>query len=820
MLELFSQEIRFAARSFRATPGFFALAVVVLAMGVAAVAVQTAIVRGMRWGALPVADAERVHAVHWRDPERQPAGPFFGLPLNDLPAWQDAQRSFGETTAFGSGWAAIVQSGAQARRFTGCYVQGNFFAFLGARPLLGRAIEPADNQPGAAPNVVLGHRMWQTEFGGRNDVVGDTFPLNGKIATVVGVMGPEFAFPMGEDLWIPLYTQYAPREQGNAYSPFVRTLGRLAPDVPVTRALAELEAHARETARKFPTSNARLTGAVIEPLRETFLAPAVSRLVWLMLAAVFVVMALACGNVVNMLLVRAGARQHDQAVRVALGASSCALLRQALAEATVLAAAAIAVGNVLALAIVPLVWRWVQSTEFRLPQWMAFTIDGRVLAIASAISAACLFLAAAAPGAVLQRLGMATALRAGGRAASSGSAGRIASAFVIVQVALTVVLLAWTSLIVRSVHNQLAAEWGYPLDSVLSGRVGLFPSSYATIDARAAVTEKLLRELRAAPGVEAAAITDRFRMTLVNSFGVQPPEAADANEAAWPQVWVEAVSDGYFSTLRIPLRQGREFLADEQWSDRASVMVNESFVRRFFSGGAALGRTVRLQGHPPRTVVGVVPDTLMEGPGNAAADGAGVFVPWRSSVTAAGTLFPTFVLRGGGRPELLERPLRAAVARVDSGLAVYYVGTPAALVVEYLAAGRVMAGVLTGLAGVALLLAATGIFGLVSAGVTQRLREFAVRLALGARGRSIVGVVLVRNAREVAIGLALGLAGAFGSVALLAPRLDGVLYRVSPFEVGNYVLVAFVLVATSLVACLAPLRRALRVQPVELLRGP
>ena len=280
------------------------------------------------------------------------------------------------------------------------------------------------------------------------------------------------------------------------------------------------------------------------------------------------------------------------------------------------------------------------------------------------------------------------------------------------------------------------------------------------------------------------------------------------------------MSESYCATLGLPVVQGREFTPDEQENNRPVALVNRSFARRYFPGENPLGRVVETQGLEPdqRTIIGVVPDTLMEGPGQQAADGAGILVPWSATVTPAGTLFPTIVVRGAGAPEGLERILREAVARVDPGLAPYFVGTPRSLVREFFAAHRMMTALLAAFTGVALFLAATGIFGLISASVAQRGREFAIRLALGAGGGAIVGQVLRRCARELAWGMSLGLGAAVGSVALLSGKLSGLLHKAPVGEASHYVLVAAVVILAALAACAAPARRALTANPLDALR--
>jgi putative ABC transport system permease protein len=636
-------------------------------------------------------------------------------------------------------------------------------------------------------------------------------------------MPPNFKFPISEQLWVPLYNEFPPKPRGDLAGIGPAIMGRLRSGVNFDQANAEYIGLAQRMAKENPKSNGQLTSATVQPLHNTFTGPQLRQTVFAMLGAVIVVLLIACVNVMNMQFGRAALRAKELAIRGALGATRWRLVRQMLTESFLLAFLGAIVGVVLAYWSVALLVSATNALPFPLPYWVSFTIDAKVLAFTLAIVIVATLASGFVPAWVSARGNAAEMMKEGGRGNSSRLVNVITRVLVVGQIALTAALLIAASLQVKSIENQIKLDYGYDENGVYSARMGLFDGDYPTSEARQQFFARAVRALRTNPMFEGAALTGRFRMTF-GGFGQYEVDGQTyVTDRDRPQGNFEFVSDGYFSTMGLKILEGRDFTLDDNDTRQPVAIVSTGFARKYFGNQSPLGRRVRTfnpaQPQPWRTVVGVVPDTLMQGPFNQQTDNTGFYVPILGVPPAP--QFVTVVVRPhpGQRSETLATPLAKAVAELDSNLPTYFGGTPARLHDEILGVNRITATLFTIFGVAAFFLSAVGLYGVMSFSVNQRTQEFGIRMALGADAARIFRMVMKQGAWQLAIGLVLGTGGAALLLGVLAAAaLQNILFKVKPLDPFIYFVVAGLLTAVAAASCFVPARRATRVNPMVALR--
>jgi predicted permease len=578
---------------------------------------------------------------------------------------------------------------------------------------------------------------------------------------------------------------------------------------------------ARRIAADFPSTNRTLTAVQVAPIAESFIGPQLRQMLFLMLGAVAIVLLIACVNVMNMQFARAARRTRDLAVCSALGASRWRLLRQMLIESLALSAAGAAGGTLFALWATDLLLRQARALRAPPPSWITFEVDGRVLAMTIGVTVGAALLCGLVPAWIASRGSPLDLIREGGRAGTGRRVNLIIRGLVVLQIALTAALLVVSMFMARSIVNQQRVNWGYDTSAVLLGRMTLFQADHPTPQALGQFYEQTLQTLRADPHFAAAALSTRFRLAISGNGLYEVDGLANPDEVARPNAAIEAISDGYFNALGLGIVDGRDFTSGDTLDRPPVALINTAFARRHFGHESPLGRRVRLGGgnNPPGpwlTIVGVVPDTRMQGPYDSQSDGAGIFVP----LAQAPQRWITLVVRGrGGAPVTWTDPLRRAMARLDRNLPIYLVDTAAVLIDETLAQNRLLAALFAIFGGVAMLLAAVGLYGVMSFAVTQRTTEFGIRMALGADRRLILRMILAQGAGQLALGLVLGLSLALALVIIGGALVQNFLFQVSradPLVWGSTVLL---LTLVTLLACLAPARRATKVDPIVALRS-
>lgn len=783
---------------------------VTLALGLGGVTAIYSVLNAVVLAPLPYPAPDRL--VRLQEVKRGES-PWAGISLPDLLDWRERARSFERIGVVQTGTGVNLSDGDETEHVTAALVSDDLFAVLGTRALLGRPFDASDHAPGAAPAVVLSHELWQRRFGGDSSIVGRPITINGRPIAVRGIMPAGFHFPDASvKLWLPL-----PMARGVGYitpngrwARLFAAYGRLAPGVSLEQAQRELSAVAAQLERENPAQNASL-GAAVTPLGKWMVA-SVDRILWILFGAAGVVLLIACVNVSNLTLVRATTRARDIAVRLAHGATTRHLLRQFLAESTVLALAAATLGTALACGVVR---AFVVAPPAALPRLEEVRIQGAALGIATAIAIGTALALGLASAWLYSRPDMITGVMGGGaRSTETRGRRRARSVFVVGEVALSVVLLASAALLGVSYVRLTSVDPGFRGEGVTS--MVLHPRGATYRASPAAITQlydRVLSGVRAIPGVSAAAPVDGPPLTGGGTGWTLVPDGEAITAGQDPSASVHVVSEDYFRALGIPLHRGRAIERTDLGEARVAV-VNDAAVASIFGGRNPVGRRVALGSvgsrNPPLTIVGVVGD--VHDASLALAAEPQVYVPY-APATLAGDM--TLVVRSSGAPSGVVSRVREVMRRTDAGVALSDIASMEAIVSASVAGQRVTATLIAAFAALALLMAALGIFGVLAQSVAQDARGLAIRVALGARPAWLVRAVTARGLALTAAGVAVGLAATIGTTGLLSNLLFGV-SRTDPVVLGG-VVVLFLVVAT--LACALPALRATRADPVRALRG-
>jgi predicted permease len=831
ILDSFRQDVRVGLRVLFKNRTFCFLSVLVLALGIGGATTQFTIVNAIVLRGFSFPHPEQLVSVGLIDPKASDQNNNFGI--GNIPTAQDyedlkaGQKSFSMMAGYLSGSTINVTYKNNPQRYTGGYVTEDFFKIIGVSPVLGRDFTVEDNKPGAEKVIILGDEIWRRDFGADPSVVGQSVRVNGKAATVIGVMPPNFKFPVSEELWTPLYNEFPLVPRGDLFlgannrSP--AAMGRLKPGVTLDRANAEFIALARHLAEDNPKTNQNYTSASVQPLLHTFTGVQFRQTVWAMLAAVILVLLIACVNVMNMQFGRAALRAKELAIRGALGATRWRLVRQMLTESLVVAVFGAIAGIVIAYWSVDFFVRAIHSLPFPAPYYWNFTIDGSVLAFTVVVTLLATIVSGLVPAFLSARGNAVEILKEGGRGNSSRLVNIITRVLVVGQIALTAALLIAATLQIKSVRNQMKLDYGYDEYAVYTARMALMEGAYPSEEARQEFFKRTVRLLRANPRFDSVAMTSRFRMTFDGQGQYEVDGQNYLSDRDRPRCNFESVSDDYFSTLGLKILEGRDFTIHDSDASHPVAIVNASFVRKYWRNQSALGHQVRIynpgQPQPWRTIIGVVPDTLMQGPFDQQTEGVGFYMPLLGATPAP--QFCTIVLRprAGQGVETLGPALSKAVAELDSNLPTYFAGTPGAFHNEILSGNRIIATLFVIFGIVAFILSAVGLYGVMSFSVNQRTQEFGIRMALGADAARIFRMVMTQGAWQLVIGLVLGA----GGIALLlgvlaAAELKNILFKVNALDPTIYFAVAGMLTLVAAISCFVPARRATRVDPMVALR--
>jgi putative ABC transport system permease protein len=801
------QDFVYGLRMLRKSPGFTALAVITLALGIGA---NTAIFSNLNALVLqPFAlpDLDRVVAI-WETVLKQDATSVKAAPAN-FRDWAEQSASF-EHIAGVHGWDANLTGEGVAERVEGYQVTPDFFALLGLAPELGRQIGVIDFQRGTAPVVVISHRFWQRHLGSDASAVGKSLLLNGQKFTVIGVAGPDVDFPAGAEIWTPLDLSSAAGE--NRADHYLLVLGRIKKEASVTRAAADLQAIASRLAQQFPNTNGGHSIRVVR-LAEDATAGTRQFVMVLMGAAVFVLL-LACVNVANLQLARVSSRQKEMAVRIGMGASRWHLVRQLLVESTLLALAGAAAGVLLANWGMGLMRRaFPPFIVAHVPGLKHLEVDSRVLWFTLAVALLTGILAGLAPALRFSRSEISDALKENTRAASASPAGRLRTLLVVSEIALALVLLVGAGLMVKGFRNLVTIEMGFDRTQVLTFHVAVPEEKYQTKTQVRNYYHRILRQIQSLPGVDSVACVTSlpsgwtWNWTEYSAEG-RPP----ASPGEMPSTVSQIVTPDFLKTLRVPLRKGR-FISIQDGPDAPPVaVVSEMMARDNWPGQDPIGKHVKLGpregSEPERQVVGVVGEIV-----STAFDPSPdptTYIPFAQSPQASSVL----VIRTLGDPLSLVTPVNGQLRSIDAGVPAYEVRSLEQVISDNLSGVEFSARMMLIFGLVALTLAAAGTFAVMACSVAQRTHEIGVRMALGARRIDVLRLVVTSAIKMAIAGLAIGISFAL----LLTHALSSVLFGVIRVDAIVFVLLTLVLATVAAVAAYIPARWATRVDPMQALR--
>jgi putative ABC transport system permease protein len=798
-------DARYALRLLRRAPGFTTIAIAIVAIGIGANTAMFTLVDAALLRPLPFSQPEQLSML-W---EHAPDTPHNRVaPLNFVD-WSEQNHTFAMMAAVSGGGRTLIRPGSSPERLAGQAVTSAFFDVLGVRPLAGRTFV-SDDASTRTRVVVISEGLWRSHFAAEEGLIGSTIVLDGQPFTVIGIVPAAFQIFYPSDLWTLYVPERTPEQRRMHY---LQVVGRLAPGVSLTQARDDMAIVGRRIAQSSPDTN-KEWGVTVEPLHDAIVGHEL-RTTSLVLAAVVVcVLLMACANVASLLLARGIGRARELAVRAALGGTRKRLVRQLLIESVVLAVP----GGIGGLA---LGWTALRAAPAlmpadTLPESITLSLDLRVTAFTASVTIITGVLFGLAPAWQARRLSLIGALGGGGRA-STQIAGRFRSILAAGEIAIAVLLVTGAGLLLRTLASIDRVDPGFRADHVLTMRVSLPIDRYKTPDEAGVFYQRAIAEVGALPGVRAASFGGALPLDgwdIGQGFEVVGAPAVDPSHQ--PAAHYQIVGTQYFSVLGIPILRGRSFTDVDTHSSLPVCIVSEAFARRFLAGRDAIGARVRIDAMGPegptpvvREVVGVSRQVKVNGP-DEREDAVEVYVP----ITQNPWYWASLVVKSDGEAAALMAGIRAAVARVDPNQPLTNVRTMETVAAEATARPRFRAQLIGTFAVLSVLLATVGVAGVIASTVSERRREFGIRMALGANGNDVLRLVLATACRIAVAGAALGLAG----TVALTRSLESLLFGVTPLDPPTLVAAPTLLTITALAACAVPALRAARIDPAVTLR--
>ena len=808
------QDFQYAVRQVRKSPGFAAIAVITLALGIGANTSIFSVVNAVLLRSLPFSDAGRLVRV-WHTPPQSsfPGISVFSISPANFLDWQSQNHVFSSMAIYGFGGFTLT-GGDKAEQVTASRVSAAFFSTLGARPMLGRVFSAQEDEPGHSNVVILSHRFWQDHFGSNRDIVGRDITLDGTKYLVAGVMPPSFRFPDFAQVWTPMaWTDQEKTVRGNHN---YLAVARLKPGVDLKQAQAEMNTISSRLEQQYPADD-KGWGALLRPLQADLVSDVRPALL-VLLGAVGFILLIACVNVTNLSLARIFSRHKEIAIRTAMGASSARIIRQIVVESVLLALAGGALGLAYAHFGVRLIMAFLAD---KLSASMEANLDLKVLAFTAAVSVLTGVVAGILPALHLSRANVNQALKQGlGRTGSDSGGNRTRSVLVVVEVALSLVLLIGAGLMIRSFQTLRTVNPGFDARGVLTMTAGISRGKFSTANEQISFFERTLERIRALPSVTAAGVIDDVPL---GGGGSHQPIAVEGRAivpmAEQPEVDVRRISAGYLSALQIPVLRGRDFDSSDVAGRPSTILISASLAKQFWPEEDPIGKHITLTFFPGvvREIVGVVGDVKGDGLDQTRAP-ATLYMPldqlappqgeqWRSSSM-------TLLVRSSSSPEAMVSAVTNAIREIDSTIPVTNVQTMEDLVTTSLSSERFSLLLLGAFALLALILAAIGIYSVLSYSVRRRVQEIGIRLALGASLSDVLRMVIFEGLRPTLLGVLIGIAGAFA----LARVMSNLIYGVKPTDPLTFVSVAFLLGVVALGASIIPAYRAAKVDPLVALR--
>ncbi len=794
------QDLRYGARMLLKQPGFTLIAIITLALGIGANTAIFSVVNAALLRALPYDHAEQLVMVYARTKDE----PRNGVSWPELCDWQAQTQSFSALAAFVP-QSVNLTGRAEPGRVIGGFITANFFDLLGVKPALGRALLKGEDEAGAEPVAVINHVVWRDRFGADPNLIGQTLTLNGQRFTVVGIMPEGFRSPYSEvDIWLPIQTH--PNFSLERKSNGLEVMGRLKPGVTLPQAQVEMATIAAGLSQQYPETNAK-RGVNLIGL-QTLLVEGLKGNLMILFAAVGFVLLIACANVANLMLGRAVTRQREMALRAALGASRSRIVRQILTESLLLSLLGGALGLLLG--------KWgmdalATNSAVNLPPGVTVSLDAYVFGFTFGLALLTGAFFGLLPALRLSRTDLNSTLKEGGKAAGGGPRGNcVRDSLVVAQIALAMMLLVGAGLMIRTFVNLIGSDPGFDAKNLLTLEYRVPRNKYPDAEQQWRFHEQVVANVKALPGVQFAATI--FTMPHGAEIGTTTfalPDRAAPPEGQLPKAQTNRADASYFQAMGIQLLKGRVFRGQDQLGAPPVIVINQTMARRFWPHEDAVGKQVNV--YFPKltaTVVGVVADVK-----NNSLDEAEQPQLYLSFAQNP-HIFASLIVRTNGEALSFSNAVRGAIWAVDKDQPVWKVRTMEWLLERSIGGQRLIMQLLAALSLLAMMLAAVGIYGVLSYSVSQQTRDIGVRLALGAQPRDILRLVLKHGLALTLVGVAVGLAGSLAITRLLR----GMLYGVTATDPLTYGVIAALLMIVALLACWIPARRATQVDPMIALR--
>ncbi len=808
------QDFRYAVRQLRKSPGFTAVAVVTLALGIGANTAIFSVVNGALLRPLAFREPDRlVHVWHTPPAKSFPGMTKFAVSAANYLDWQSQNQVF-ENMAIYTYSGFTLTGGEKPEQIDAGAVSSSFFETLGVQPMLGRVFLPQEDQPGRSNVVVLSHRFWQEHFGSNAEIVGQNISVDGQNFLVAGVMPPSFRYPDIAQVWTPM--AWTDKQRAVRGEHHYAVVARLKSGISLKQAQAAMNTISSRLEQLYPGDN-KGWGAVVVPLHDDLVSDVRPALLVLLGAVAFVLL-IACVNVANLALAKTLSRRKEIAVRTALGASSARVLRQILTETVLLALAGGAIGLTYAHFGVRLIMAFLAD---KLPRSVDVRLDLPVLGFTALISVLTGIVAGVLPALRLTRADVSQALKQGlGRTDSDSGGHRTRSVLVVAEVALSLVLLIGAGLMIRSFQQLHGVNPGFESHGVLTMTAAVSRAKFPLPAQQISFFEQVLQRVRTLPGVKSAGVIDDIPL---NGHGSHQPIAIEGRPVValtdQPEVDVRLISPGYMSAMHIPIVHGRDFADTDVAGRPAAILISASMAQHYWPGEDPIGKRLTLTFFPDvvREVVGVVGDVKLDGL-DQARPATILYMPLdQASAPATGgwNSFPmTLVVRSSTNPTGIVSAVANAVHEVDREIPVRDIFTMDDLVTNSMSQQRFNMLLLGSFAGLALLLAAIGIYSVLSYSVKRRVQEIGIRLALGARIEDVLRIVIVEGMKPTLLGVVIGAVGALA----MGHVLSSLIYGVKPTDPVTFLVVAVLLGAIALMASIIPAYRAAKVDPMVALR--
>jgi putative ABC transport system permease protein len=807
------QDLKYAFRVLLKNPGFSIAAIVVLGLGIGANTAIFSVINAVLLRPLPFPDSQRLVQIWHVPPQKSfPGMTRFSVSAANYVDWHNQSHAF-ENMSIYSFSSVNLTGGEQPEALQGAAVSSEFFSTLRSQPVLGRTFVPDEDQLGHNRVVILSHALWTSRFAAAPDIVGRTVEFDGQAYSVVGVMGPSFRFPSWAQFWTPM--AWTDRERAVRGEHHYLVIARLKPSTPLQQAQTEMNTISSRLEQQYPEDD-KGWGAILIPLRQQLVGEVRSALLVLLGAVAFVLL-IACANVANLTLAKTFARRREIAIRGALGASRGRVLQQVLSETILLSLAGGLAGLLVANAGTVLITKFLSHS---LPRFAVISMDLWVLSFTLTVSVLTGIVAGLAPAFRLAKTDVNEALKQGGRTGSDSGVGRLRGLLVVSEVALSLVLLVAAGLMIRSLWLLRGVDPGFDPVNVTTMRIVVPRTKFASPLQQVQFFDHILDRVQTLPGVESAGVIDALPLSGDGSHQpIQIEGRPVVVMSEQPEVDVRLISQGYLHALHIPLRRGREFSPSDT-ADRAGVvLISETMARRFWRNEDPIGKHLTMTFFPekPKEIIGIVGDVKLDAL-DVGAPSATLYVPLTqlsASSTAAWRSFGlSLVVRATSYSPSVVSAVTNAIREIDPQTPVVEAASMEQVISTSLSQRRFNMLLFGAFAGLAVLLAAVGIYSVLAYAVRRRVREIGIRMTLGAQISDVLRLVVVEGMTPALIGMLIGLAGAVA----LGGVLSSLIYGVKPADPLTFAAVSALLGVVALFATLVPAYRATRVEPIKALR--